>query len=83
MLISLAASGKFTVAALTNNFAPPTERGKGKDAPTLQEELDHLGLGEDHYKLRQLFDHYIESAVVGKRYVCRGEPLMLRKADAL
>lgn len=52
---------------MTNNFAPPTERGQGDDAPTLQEELDHLGLGEDHHKLRTLFDHYIESAVVGKR----------------
>lgn len=67
-------SGKYKVAALTNNFAPPTEastEGQGKLAkvPSLEEELEHLGFGDSHTQLRKMFDHYIESAVVGKRYV--------------
>lgn len=62
---------------MTNNFAPPTEastagQANASKAPSLEEELQHLGLGESHYELRKMFDHYIESAVVGKRYVyCR------------
>ncbi|KAJ1021687.1 hypothetical protein NDA16_003823 [Ustilago loliicola] len=65
-------SGKFTIAALTNNFAPPTEipadaQTSAAKAPSLEEELEHLGLGGSHYELRKMFDHYIESAVVGKR----------------
>ncbi|SPO30167.1 related to epoxide hydrolase [Ustilago trichophora] len=68
----LKASGKFTIAALTNNFAPPTEvpsdaQGSALKAPSLEEELEHLGLGQSHYELRKMFDFYIESAVVGKR----------------
>ncbi|CCF50254.1 hypothetical protein NDA11_006599 [Ustilago hordei] len=65
-------SRKFTIAALTNNFAPPTEmvadaQSSAVKAPSLEEELQHLGLGESQYELRKMFDHYIESAVVGKR----------------
>jgi hypothetical protein len=67
-------TGRFTVAALTNNFAPPTEvsasaEGGGGKAPSLDEELQHLGLGSSQEQLRKLFDFYIESAVVGKRCV--------------
>ncbi|CDU22550.1 uncharacterized protein SPSC_01180 [Sporisorium scitamineum] len=71
-IMRLKASGKFRIAALTNNFAPPTELpnaphdGAAK-APTLEEELEHLGLGESQNDLRSMFDLYIESAVVGKR----------------
>ncbi|GAC97766.1 hypothetical protein PHSY_005353 [Pseudozyma hubeiensis SY62] len=66
------ASGKFTIAALTNNFAPPTEisgsaQGETTKAPSLDEELQHLGLGASQNELRSMFDFYIESAVVGKR----------------
>ena len=64
------ASGKFKVAALTNNFAAPTstdpKSAKGKER-SLQEELDHLGLGSKAKKLKGEFDLYIESAVVGMR----------------
>lgn len=64
-------SGKFKLAALTNNFAPPTNTKssgqKGEKLPSLQEELDHLGLGRGTKKVRDMFDHYIESAVVGMR----------------
>ncbi|KIS66470.1 uncharacterized protein UMAG_10746 [Mycosarcoma maydis] len=68
----LKASGQFTIAALTNNFAPPTVipgEGKGKSAkaPSLDKELEHLGLGASQNELRSMFDFYIESAVVGKR----------------
>lgn len=68
------ASGKFKIAALTNNFSPPTEipggvHGKAAKAPTLDEELKHLGLGDSQNQLRKMFDFYIESAVVGKRWV--------------
>ncbi|PWY99247.1 HAD-like protein [Testicularia cyperi] len=68
----LKASGRFTVAALTNNFAPPTHVSgqaglDGKKTPTLEEELEHLGLGQRHAEMRKMFDFYIESAVVGKR----------------
>lgn len=73
------ASGKFKVAALTNNFNPPTHssdggqgntNGSGKGGgrvPSLEEELEHLGIGEGGRKLRALFHHYIESAKVGMR----------------
>jgi hypothetical protein len=64
-------SGKFKLAALTNNFAPPTvhkESGKeGEKVPSLEEELNHLGLGQGTKKVRSMFDHYVESAVVGMR----------------
>lgn len=62
-------SGKFTLAALTNNFAPPTatDPTKGQRTPTLDEELEHLGLGQGTKMVRNLFDYYIESAVVGMR----------------
>ncbi|SNX86722.1 related to epoxide hydrolase [Melanopsichium pennsylvanicum] len=71
-IMRLRESGKFKIAALTNNFAPPTEipsvtKAKALKAPSLEEELEHLGLGQSHYELRKMFDHYIESAVVGKR----------------
>jgi hypothetical protein len=71
-------SGKFKLAALTNNFAPPTViKGSGKQGekvPSLEEELDHLGLGHGTERLRKLFDHYIESAVVGMRCVSIQKP---------
>lgn len=70
-------SGKFVLAALTNNFAPPTNtapaasssvpESSAKAAPTLDEELEHLGLGRGTKVVRTMFDHYIESAVVGMR----------------
>jgi FMN phosphatase YigB (HAD superfamily) len=63
-------SGKFKLAALTNNFSPPQTVGggaSGKKAPSLEEELEHLGLGKGTKVVRELFDHYIESAVVGMR----------------
>ncbi|UZJ53892.1 hypothetical protein CBS101457_003212 [Exobasidium rhododendri] len=66
----LRASGKFKLAALTNNFSPPQTVGSGKDgkkAPSLEEELEHLGFGKGTQTIRNLFDHYIESAVVGMR----------------
>ncbi|KAI8064234.1 HAD-like domain-containing protein [Gongronella butleri] len=53
----LRASGRFTIAALTNNF-PLSEDDV--------EAMEALGVdGSD--KLRPLFDHYIESRVVGLR----------------
>lgn len=70
----LRASGKFVIAALTNNFSPPTTTssvdGKGS-APSLDEELKHLGLDKGTALIKSYFDHYIESAVVGMRYVGR------------
>ncbi|SPO48395.1 uncharacterized protein PSANT_06084 [Moesziomyces antarcticus] len=71
-IMRLKETGRFTVAALTNNFAPPTQvpasaEGGGGKAPSLDEELQHLGLGSSQDQLRKLFDFYIESAVVGKR----------------
>ena len=83
-------SGRFKVAALTNNFSPPTEvpaelGGTGGRAPTLEEELKHLGVSEKGTKIKTMFDHYIESAVVGMRYVscafCRGFRVSLEQAD--
>ncbi|CEH15112.1 Predicted hydrolase (HAD superfamily) [Ceraceosorus bombacis] len=69
----LRASGKFRLAALTNNFAPPTaaspENGGGESAKvaTLEEELEHLGISKESQRIRDFFDEYIESAVVGMR----------------
>lgn len=66
-------SDRFVVAALTNNFAPPTsvqnDDGSGSSAsvPSLEEELKHLGMDKDANAVRSLFHHYIESAKVGKR----------------
>ncbi|CBQ69869.1 conserved hypothetical protein [Sporisorium reilianum SRZ2] len=71
-IMRLKASGKYKIAALTNNFSPPTEvpdapQGGAAKAPTLEQELEHLGLGASQHDLRSMFDFYIESAVVGKR----------------
>ncbi|EPQ27295.1 uncharacterized protein PFL1_05218 [Pseudozyma flocculosa PF-1] len=70
----LRATGRYKIAALTNNFAPPTapstpagERGASGPAPSLEEELDHLGLGAKQDGVKNLFDEYIESAKVGMR----------------
>lgn len=64
-------SNKFVLAALTNNFSPPTsipgDGGPSSSAPSLEEELKHLGMDKDVNTVRAMFDHYIESAVVGKR----------------
>lgn len=63
-------SGKFKLAALTNNFSPPTTTMSGEageKAPSLDEELKHLGLEKDTKLVRNMFDLYIESAVVGMR----------------
>ncbi|TKY88116.1 hypothetical protein EX895_002826 [Sporisorium graminicola] len=71
-IMRLKASGKFKIAALTNNFAPPTEipntlQDGASKAPSLEEELERLGFGASQSDLKSLFDFYIESAVVGKR----------------
>ncbi|KAK0551646.1 hypothetical protein OC845_002061 [Tilletia horrida] len=61
-------SGKFKVAALTNNFVPPTAASDdGETVPTLEEEVQHLGLGPAFEQLKSFFDKYIESAKVGMR----------------
>lgn len=64
-------SGKFKLAALTNNFAPPTTSSSGSNSgskvPSLEEELAHLGIAGGHARLREMFDHYMESAVIGMR----------------
>ncbi|KAK0529997.1 hypothetical protein OC835_004159 [Tilletia horrida] len=65
---TLRASGRFKVAALTNNFVPPTvPSGEGSAVPTLEEEVQHLGLGPAFEQLKSFFDMYIESAKVGMR----------------
>ncbi|KAN0062954.1 hypothetical protein ACQY0O_004776 [Thecaphora frezii] len=71
-IAKLRSTGRYKLAALTNNFAPPTSlpasaSSPGTKAPTLDEELDHLGLGSKQHEIRDLFDHYIESAKVGMR----------------
>lgn len=65
----LKASKKFTIAALTNNFSPPTKTSSSSDekVPSLDEELKHLGLDKDTALIKSFFDHYIESAVTGMR----------------
>ena len=64
-------SGKYKVAALTNNFAAPTnadiKAAPGGKAPSLEEELTHLGMGDKAKKMKSEFHEYIESAVVGMR----------------
>ncbi|CAO1626123.1 unnamed protein product [Parajaminaea phylloscopi] len=69
--------GRFKIAALTNNFSPPTAvptsdtsssaAAGSSRAPTLDEELEHLGLAKDVSRIRSLFDAYYESSVVGFR----------------
>ncbi|PWN53299.1 HAD-like protein [Violaceomyces palustris] len=76
-IISLRASGRFKVAALTNNFAPPTESSlqaqgqtgadKARASPSLEEELEHLGLGSARKNIESMFDFFIQSSVVGMR----------------
>lgn len=67
------ATGNFKVAALTNNFSPPTQPPSGSGTagggrvPSLEEELDHLGIGQGTRQIKGLFHHYIESAKVGMR----------------
>ena len=61
----LRASGRFQLAALTNNFSPPTSAGD--KAPSLEEELKHLGLEGGGKRVRGMFDFFVESAVVGMR----------------
>ncbi|CAO3668238.1 unnamed protein product [Rhizopus stolonifer] len=51
----LKASGKYTLAALTNNFDLPRDK-----------EAEEMG-GAAAAKLRHLFDHFIESRLVGLR----------------
>ncbi|KAL9935410.1 hypothetical protein V8E36_005758 [Tilletia maclaganii] len=71
-IVTLRQSGRFKVAALTNNFTPPTtvpstSDSDGKPAPTLEEEVEHLGLGPAYEQLKSCFDLFIESAKVGMR----------------
>ena len=61
------AGGKFRLAALTNNFAPPTARADGANAPSLEEELEHLGVLKGANEVKGLFDDYLESAKIGMR----------------
>ncbi|KDN40261.1 epoxide hydrolase N-termina [Tilletiaria anomala UBC 951] len=63
-------SGKFRIAALTNNFSAPKTTDprpqKGKER-SLEEELAFIGMGEKGKDLKAEFDMYIESAIVGMR----------------
>lgn len=52
------ASGKFTIAALTNNFDLPEDDLK---------EAEAMGASAAN-KLRALFDYFIESRLIGLRY---------------
>lgn len=74
MTLPLTETGRFKIAALTNNFSPPITvpdskslSGTLKHAPTLDEELSHLGLAKDLSRIRSLFDVYYESSAVGSR----------------
>lgn len=53
------ASGKFTIAALTNNFDLPEDDLK---------EAEAMGASAAD-KLRALFDYFIESRLIGLRYI--------------
>ncbi|KAN0064096.1 hypothetical protein ACQY0O_003260 [Thecaphora frezii] len=69
-IAKLRSTGRYKLAGLTNNFAPPTSlpasaSSPGIKVPTLDEELDRLGLGSKQHEILNLFDHYIESAKVG------------------
>lgn len=52
------ASGKYTIAALTNNFDLPEDDLK---------EAEAMGASAAN-KLRALFDYFIESRLIGLRY---------------
>lgn len=76
---SALASGRFRLAALTNNFAPPTalpssapssSSGSPKPPPTLEEELKHLGVSPSSTQyIKSLFHPgaYYESSLIGAR----------------
>lgn len=57
--------------ALTNNFAAPTyvdpSPAPGAPRRTLEEELEHTGMGKKGKDIKREFNLYIESAVVGMR----------------
>lgn len=62
------------MAALTNNFAPPTALPSSSSSssgptPSLDEELAHLGVTSSHLSIRSLFDPgaYYESSLIGSR----------------
>lgn len=59
------ASGKYKVAALTNNFEYPEDDLK---------EIEALG-GKLPDELRSQFDEFIESRIVGLRYVVENKRL--------
>ncbi|KAG0237911.1 hypothetical protein BGW42_008011 [Actinomortierella wolfii] len=76
----LKASGRYKVAALTNNFLYPTdERGQAEEAAILtsvqQKYPSDLYLSQD--ELKQQFHHYIESAKLGLR---KPDPAIFHKA---
>ncbi|KAE8250299.1 hypothetical protein A4X13_0g4831 [Tilletia indica] len=61
-------SGRFKVAALTNNFKPPSAPApEGEAVPTLDEEVKHLGIGPAFAQLKAFFHMFIESSEVGMR----------------
>ena len=62
--LASSASGRFKIVAVTNNFARSHE-----GIP--QSELDFLGWSDvtTAKELKELFDDYIDSSVVGLRYV--------------
>ncbi|CAD6979207.1 unnamed protein product [Tilletia controversa] len=61
-------SGRFKVAALTNNFQPPSAPSpEGETVPSLDEEVKHLGLGPHFKQLKEFFHLFIESSKVGLR----------------
>lgn len=68
----VAGSEKYTVAALTNNFAKPEGTKEGDE--------EAMGSSE---MLKPLFHHYIESAKVGLRYGCTLPFLRGRSDDAM
>jgi epoxide hydrolase-like predicted phosphatase len=90
-IAALRSSG-YTVAALTNNFNYPSdERGQREQELILQGTAQHLTvatssgtigsnsgpliMGQD--QLKTLFDHYIESAILGLR---KPDPMIYKKA---
>lgn len=68
-----AAKGGLKIAALTNNIQPPTSVPEGQGLGSLKDELEHLALGKGYASLKNEFDMFIESSVVGMRWVILGK----------
>lgn len=76
----LRASKRFRIVALTNNYSAQYERIRDTHPSqgfSPQAELEFLGWGEDTGgpggpKIRALFDDFVDSSVVGSRWVAWG-----------